>query len=85
MQVAAAYGCRCFVAMPDDAAQEKVDLLLALGEHAHDSSVWLIMLACVDRGSGGQSCTHKIPKRTTSPMQRSRQRGKNIDFTSRRY
>eukprot|EP00850_Spirogloea_muscicola_P008767 SM000047S16906 [mRNA] locus=s47:658701:661877:- [translate_table: standard] len=29
--VALAYGCRCFVAMPDDAAAEKAELLVALG------------------------------------------------------
>ena len=29
--VAAAHGVRCFIAMPDDAAREKSDLLLALG------------------------------------------------------
>lgn len=29
--VAAAYGCRCFIAMPDDAAIEKAELLQALG------------------------------------------------------
>ena len=32
VQVAAAYGCRCFIAMPDDAAIEKVNMLTALGE-----------------------------------------------------
>ena len=30
-QVAAALGCRCFIAMPDDAAIEKVYMLQALG------------------------------------------------------
>lgn len=29
--VAAAYGCRCFIAMPDDAAIEKAQMLQALG------------------------------------------------------
>lgn len=29
--VAAAYGCRCFISMPDDAAVEKVHMLQALG------------------------------------------------------
>ncbi|GAX77674.1 hypothetical protein CEUSTIGMA_g5117.t1 [Chlamydomonas eustigma] len=29
--VAAAYGCKCFISMPDDAAVEKVQLLQALG------------------------------------------------------
>lgn len=32
LQVAAAYGCRCFIAMPDDAAVEKAEILRALGE-----------------------------------------------------
>jgi len=32
LQVAAAYGCHCFIAMPDDAAIEKAQLLQALGE-----------------------------------------------------
>lgn len=31
-QVASALGCRCFIAMPDDAAIEKAQLLQALGE-----------------------------------------------------
>lgn len=31
-QVAAAYGCRCFIALPDDAAIEKSLILRALGE-----------------------------------------------------
>lgn len=30
-QVAKAYGCRCFIAMPDDAAIEKANILEALG------------------------------------------------------
>lgn len=29
--VSAAYGCRCFIAMPDDAAIEKAQMLQALG------------------------------------------------------
>jgi len=31
LQVAAAHNCRCFIAMPDDAAVEKVDILRAMG------------------------------------------------------
>jgi hypothetical protein len=31
LQVAAAVGCHCFIAMPDDAAIEKSQLLQALG------------------------------------------------------
>jgi hypothetical protein len=31
-QVASAIGCRCFIAIPDDAAIEKAQLLTALGE-----------------------------------------------------
>ncbi len=30
--IAHAYGCRCHIAMPDDAAQEKGLMLEALGE-----------------------------------------------------
>lgn len=37
MQVAAAYGCHCFIAMPDDAAIEKAQLLQALGEFVASS------------------------------------------------
>ena len=35
--VAKAYGCRCFIALPDDAAAEKAQLLTALGEPADQS------------------------------------------------
>jgi cysteine synthase len=38
LQVAAAIGCHCFIAMPDDAAVEKAQLLQALGAH---------MISCV--------------------------------------
>ena len=31
-QVAASYGCRCFIVMPDDAAIEKANILSAMGE-----------------------------------------------------
>ena len=33
--VAKAYGCRCFIALPDDAATEKAELLTALGGLLH--------------------------------------------------
>lgn len=33
LQVASAIGCHAFIAMPDDAAIEKAQLLQALGEH----------------------------------------------------
>jgi cysteine synthase len=34
IQVASALGCRCFIAMPDDAAIEKANILTAMGEAA---------------------------------------------------
>jgi cysteine synthase len=37
LQVAAAIGCHCFIAMPDDAAIEKAQLLQALGGSINQS------------------------------------------------
>ena len=44
--VAAARGLRCFIAMPDDAAAEKVDLLRALGKSGTCQERWILLACC---------------------------------------
>lgn len=44
LQVASALGCRCFIAMPDDAAIEKANILTAMGAGPHIMHTeWLVL------------------------------------------
>jgi cysteine synthase len=53
-QVAAAYGCRCFIAMPDDAAIEKAQLLQALGELRGGTQLKAVVVDDGQRATCGQ-------------------------------
>lgn len=44
--VARAYGCRCFIALPDDAAAEKAQLLQALGVPSKPLTFFCLLLWC---------------------------------------
>ena len=61
--IALAYGCRCHIAMPDDAAQEKGLMLEALGECLLQSSLPNLVQTCVTelQQSSLRAISHHCP------------------------